>query len=97
MSWEPEGGVLDKTGEWKGLASVLMPESDALLAIARELPATGVKPKDALHVASAIVAEADCFLSTDDKLLKKLAGISNMGAMNPINFIGAVDEYDYRH
>lgn len=83
--------------QWKGLASVLVPEPEALLAIARELPATGVKPKDALHVASAIVAEADCFLSTDDKLLKKLVGISNMGAMNPINFIGAVDEYDYRH
>jgi len=83
--------------QWKDLASVLIPESAALLAIARELLAKGIKPKDTLHVASAIIAEADCFLSTDDKLLKRLPGISQIAAMNPINFIGGVDEYDYRH
>ena len=41
--------------------------------------------------------EADCFLSTDDKLLKKVVNIFQIRAMNPVNFIGAVDEYDYRH
>jgi predicted nucleic acid-binding protein len=83
--------------QWKNLASVLIPESSGLLAIARELLAKGIKPKDALHIASAIKGEADCFLSTDDKLLKKLVNISKIRAMNPVNFIGAVDEYDYRH
>ena len=83
--------------QWKSLASVLIPESDGLLAIAHELLAKGIKPKDALHVASAIKGEADCFLSTDDKLLKKLVELSQIRAMNPVNFIGTIDEYDYRH
>jgi predicted nucleic acid-binding protein len=83
--------------QWKILGSVLIPESNDLLAIAHELLAKGIKPKDALHVASAIKGEADCFLSTDDKLLKKLVNISQIRAMNPVNFIGAIDEYDYRH
>jgi predicted nucleic acid-binding protein len=75
----------------------MVSQQGALLAIARELLAKGIKPKDALHVASAIIAEADCFLSTDDKLLKRLPGISQIAALNQINFIGGIDEYDYRH
>jgi hypothetical protein len=56
--------------QWKNLASVLIPESTHLLTIARELLAHGIKPKDALHVASVIQGKADYFLSTADKLLK---------------------------
>ncbi len=81
--------------QWKNLASVLVPESGELLAIAQELLAKGIKPKDALHVASAINGEADCFLSTDDKLLKKLVNNSRIRGMSPINFIGTIDEYDH--
>jgi len=34
----------------------------------------GLKSKDALYVASAIEGEAQYFLTTDDTILKKLAG-----------------------
>jgi predicted nucleic acid-binding protein len=66
-----------------------------LLTFAQELLEEGIKPKDALHVASAIIGEADCFLSTDDKLLKKLVNNSRIRGMNPVNFIGTIDEYDH--
>jgi len=37
---------------------------------ARSIQDTGVKEKDALHVACAILAGSDYFISTDDRLLK---------------------------
>src|SRR3990167_3490585 len=38
---------------------------------AKELNATGLKPLDCLHLASAEAAQADCFCTCDDRLLKQ--------------------------
>jgi predicted nucleic acid-binding protein len=38
---------------------------------ARQFEATGMKPLDALHLASAVEAEADFFCTRDDRLLKR--------------------------
>lgn len=38
--------------------------------IAEGIMANGVKDMDALHVACAILAESDYFITTDDRLLK---------------------------
>jgi predicted nucleic acid-binding protein len=40
-------------------------------ARARRFEATGMKPLDALHLASAVEAEADFFCTCDDRLLKR--------------------------
>lgn len=80
--------------QWKNRAVVNVLESSALLETAHELLGRGIKPKDALHVASAISGNAEFFLSTDDKLLNKLSNLSRIRALNPIDFIGAVDDYD---
>ena len=40
-------------------------------ARAREFEATGMKPLDALHLASAVEAGADFFCTCDDRLLKR--------------------------
>lgn len=37
---------------------------------AKSIMETGIKQKDAIHVASAIIAGCDCFLTTDIRLLK---------------------------
>jgi len=47
----------------------------------------GVKSKDALHIACAIEGKAEYFLTTDDKLLKKLAETKELIVINPVNFI----------
>ena len=39
-------------------------------AIAGRIMASGIKSADALHVACAILAESDYFITTDDRLLK---------------------------
>ena len=45
-------------------------KNDSLEDIARSIMKTGVKEKDAYHVACAIMAKADYFITTDDRLLK---------------------------
>lgn len=40
------------------------------LMIAERIKETGIKNADALHVACAILAKCDCFITTDDRLLK---------------------------
>lgn len=72
---------------WKVLAVVDIEESPVLLDTARILLAQGVKAKDALHVACAVEGQADYFLSTDDKLLKRLQTIHLISALNPMDYI----------
>lgn len=52
---------------------------------AKSIMETGIKRKDAIHVASAIVAGCDCFLTTDIRLLKYKT--DKIAIENPIDFI----------
>ena len=51
----------------------------------REIMSSGVKVEDAGHVASAILAGCDCFISTDIRLLKYRTNEIKM--LNPVSFI----------
>jgi len=82
---------------WKNLASTVVEESPALLETARQFLAVGIKPKDALHVAAAIIGKAEYFLSTDDRLLQKLSNHRSITAINPVHYIGVLDGNDHRH
>lgn len=42
-----------------------------LESLAKRLKASGMKPLDALHLASASISKADYFCTCDDKFLKK--------------------------
>ncbi|KFN37682.1 hypothetical protein KN63_08880, partial [Smithella sp. F21] len=46
-----------------------------------------VKPKDAIHIASAIFAHCDYFVTTDRLLLKKVSSLREIRTINPIDFI----------
>ena len=57
---------------------------DSITARASELVTQGVKPFDALHVASAEYEKADIFLSTDKRLLNAAKRIGfNVNTSNP--------------
>ncbi len=45
-------------------------QADEIRKLAGGIISTGVKVADAYHVACAIVSKSDCFLTTDDRLLK---------------------------
>lgn len=57
---------------------------------AEEIMKTGIKMKDAYHVACAIYASCDCFLTTDNRLLKYQTGEIQM--LNPVDFISRLEE-----
>ena len=50
-----------------------------------------IKNKDAIHIASAIIAGSDYFITTDDDLAKKYAG-GEITVCGPIDFINILEE-----
>ena len=58
---------------------------EQVLKLSEEIISTGIKPKDAYHIASALLAECDYFLSTDDRLLKYKT--NEIILLNPVDFI----------
>ncbi len=69
-------------------ASIFISEDnkEAIESIAENIKDTGVKEKDALHVACAIYGECDAFISTDKRLLKYETDKLRM--LNLLDFIG---------
>lgn len=79
---------------WKRLAVTDVEESPALMEIAQKLLLQGIRVKDALHVACAVVGQAECFFTTDDKLLKKLQSSAIIKALNPMDYIREIGDGD---
>jgi len=61
---------------------------------ARELHSTGMKPLDALHLASAEAARADLFCTCDDRLLKKAKTIRRLKTkvLSPVEAIEEIEQ-----
>ena len=60
-------------------------EDISVVEIAKGIASTGVKPKDASHVACAIFSGCDYFLTTDDRLLKYKD--NRIKILNPVDFV----------
>ena len=52
---------------------------------AKDIMSTGIKQKDAVHIAFAIISQCDYFITTDKRLLKHITDKLNI--VNPIDFI----------
>ena len=63
---------------------------DKVKEIAADIMKTGIKLMDACHVASAIIAGCDYFISTDKRLLKYQT--DKIRIVNPITFILEIDD-----
>ncbi|MBE6382754.1 MAG: type II toxin-antitoxin system VapC family toxin [Lentisphaerae bacterium] len=77
---------------WKEGAAVYVETTDEIIRRGEEIEQLGVKPKDALHLASAEKANCDMFLTTDRGILKKVPVLGRMKVVNPIQFIS--EEYN---
>lgn len=89
--FEERKRVIEK---WKNVAVIDIEETQKLIAIANSLVKKGIKAKDALHVASAIEGKASYFLTTDDKIIKKLSNVDEIQVISPVDIVGIIDEYD---
>ena len=69
-----------------------MQEEKEIEKCAGEIMKTGIKEKDACHVACAVVAQCNYFITTDDRLLKY--HLENLELVTPGEFIRRM-ETDY--
>lgn len=76
---------------WRRRSVLDIDESPALLENARLLVGLGLRSKDALHVACAVEAGCDYFVTTDDILLKKLAKHDQIMAIDPTAFVRSTE------
>lgn len=72
---------------WKEYAVLDLQESRELLKKANALHQEGLSKMDSLHIACAIVANCEYFLTTDDKVLKWKHQINDIKIADPILFI----------
>jgi len=78
--------------EWEKIAIEKILGTKNVVSRASKLTRLGIKSKDALHVATAIEGKAEYFVTTDDKLLKKLTGFKELVVINPVSFILILEE-----
>jgi predicted nucleic acid-binding protein len=78
--------------KWKNLSTIKIVENSKILANANQLLEFGIKPKDALHVASAVEGKADYFLTTDDKLLSGINRSNIIEVLNPVDYIKVIEK-----
>jgi predicted nucleic acid-binding protein len=76
---------------WKNAAAADVGETAAVLRQAQEIANRGVRANDALHVACAVAAGCDFFLTTDDIVVKRLRGYSGIVVMDPAQFVIEVE------
>jgi len=78
--------------DWQRLSVVDISVSAHIETSAEVLALVGVKPMDALHIACAIEAQAEYFLTTDKALLRKMAHDNRIQVIDPVNFIRILSE-----
>jgi len=80
----------EQIGEWRKYAVEDISENKEVLDVAVMLQKKGVKKIDSLHIACAIEAGSNYFLTTDDGILSKAMLIQRIKITDPIGFIKEV-------
>jgi predicted nucleic acid-binding protein len=71
--------------EWKHLAVIDCALCDEIAEKATQLTRLKLRQKDAGHIACAVIANADYFITTDKKILNK--AVADIVCLNPIDFL----------
>jgi len=77
--------------KWRGYSEKDIEESEEVLSIASMIMKHAIKKLDSLHLACAIEANTDYFLTTDDGVIKKAKHIKNIQIVDPVVFIKEVN------
>ena len=71
--------------KWKAIAITDVDESEKIVSLANKIMAKNIKSKDSLHLACAIDAECNFFITTDSRILNKC--IEGIVVINPMDFV----------
>lgn len=92
-SANPYPSQREAIAEWKEISAQYIPALENIreqgLTIEK---ATGIKSKDALHLACAIEAACDTFITTDRSFLKKAQKIKEIKTLNPVDFVMVLED-----
>jgi predicted nucleic acid-binding protein len=75
-------------------ATVFIPTDSQIEERARALQAEGIKPLDALHLASAVIAKAEYFCTCDDRFLRRAKAVDTgqTKVVSPLELITEVTQ-----
>ena len=79
--------------EWRKYSAVNVTHSDQLINLSKELIKLGIKEYDALHVAAAMTASAELFITTDDRLAKKLKSQAKLRCSLPWDALAYLERW----
>ena len=77
----------EQIAKWRNHATDDVIENKGVLELSNSLLEKGIRKMDSLHVACAVYAGADFFLTTDDGILKKATLVEQIFITDPIGFI----------
>ena len=77
---------------WKDISCINIEESEELLVRAEEYLKFGIKSKDAIHIACALLTDCNYFLTTDKGILKKAKSVSGLEILGPIEFVNKLED-----
>lgn len=87
----PDARRRQAISQWRLRASVDVDMETSVESLAGEITQKGIKPMDALHVASAIISGADWMLTTDRALLRKMQTEPRIRVADPVDFIRQIE------
>ena len=90
VSRNPDPMRQSEIAKWRKLSVEFIAENPNIINLAEEVEVSGVKPYDALHVACAISANCDYFISVDKRLLKYKN--KKIILCNPLQFISVLED-----
>ena len=70
---------------WEKISKETVLFNQNILEKSKEIMTLDIKEKDALHLACALSANSDCFITTDKKILNK--NLEGIDILNPIDFV----------
>ncbi len=79
--------------QWRRLANRIIKATPAIVSTAKQLEAQAIARFDALHVACALADPVDLFITTDDRLLKKLRKLDLLTAQLPGEALATLEHW----
>ena len=84
----PDEVIKNEIFLWRMYAADIVVSNNQIIENAKGVVQFGLGKKDALHLASALEAKCDYFITVDKAILRKTKQLDNIVVCNPIEFIG---------
>lgn len=95
-SRNPDEVIRDEIGTWRSISSLVVHRNQLIIDHAAVFTGYGINKKDALHIASAIDAKADYFITTDMGIIRKRRYIAGVRIVDPVGFIRILEDDNER-